>query len=65
MTTCTVYDDSIAYNAAIPYNGECVTPPAPTGNFKGGATIYVVHEDVDDLRRRRKLRREDEEILFL
>lgn len=65
MTTCTLYDDPISYNAAISYDGECVTPPAPAGNFKGGATIYVIHEDPEDLRRRRKRRREDEEILFL
>jgi hypothetical protein len=63
--TCTTYDEAVAYNAPIPYNGECVTPPVSTGNFKGGATIYVVHENQEDLRRRRKLRREDEEILFL
>ena len=65
MTTCTIYDDSVNYDAAIPYNGECVTPPSPAGNPKGGATIYVVHQNPDELRRLRKRRREDEEILFL
>lgn len=61
----TAYNEAILYNEEIPYNGTEPTPPPVTGNFKGGATIYVVHEDQEDLRRRRKLKREDEEILIL
>lgn len=66
MTTCTLYDDPISYNAPINYNGECVSPPVPpVGNPRGGATIYVVHQNEEELRLLRKRRREDEEILFL
>lgn len=31
MTTCTLYDDPIPYNAPINYNGVCVTPPSGGG----------------------------------
>lgn len=29
--TCTTYNDSIGYSAAIPYNGTCVSPNPPMG----------------------------------
>lgn len=37
---CTKYDDPIAYNALIPYNGICVTPPSPVTRFTGGGYAY-------------------------
>lgn len=27
--SCTTYDDLLAYNAPIAYNGVCTTPPSP------------------------------------
>lgn len=59
MTTCTVYDDSIGYDAAIPYNGECVSPQ-PSSPRGGGVHIRIYREVQDP-----KRRREDEEILIL
>lgn len=61
--TCTLYDEGISYDAPINYNGVCTSPPAPTGNPKGGGTIINVYEHIDPYERKR--RREDDEILIL
>ena len=58
--TCTIYDDSISYDDPILYDGICTSPPAPTGNPRGGV-LPVIYNEADDPRKRRK----DEEILFL
>lgn len=50
----------------FPRSSSPVVPPVvPVGNHRGGATIYVVQEDRADFLRKRKLKREDEEILLL
>lgn len=57
---CTKYNDPISYNAPIPYNGVCVTPPVPTSQFRGGGYAYVPPR-----KKKKELNEEDEVIALM